>query len=221
MKLSNRLASILEWIDTGVLADIGCDHGYLACQAVLENKARKAYACDVAEGPLQQARRTIAENGLEDSVFLRKQNGLLGLPEDASLAVIAGMGGTLIEEILEAWRSANPEENLEFLLSPHKDASELRSYLSGHGFHIEKERVVEDGHFYPLMKVRYEPEAEHQVLSEAECLLGKHPVMDDIRKKWLLKELKKWSAVYRNMPPEKAGPVLQKTEMIRQELQNF
>ncbi|MBR2759683.1 MAG: tRNA (adenine(22)-N(1))-methyltransferase TrmK, partial [Solobacterium sp.] len=38
-----------------VLADIGTDHAYLPILAVSDHTIEKAYACDVAPGPLSQA----------------------------------------------------------------------------------------------------------------------------------------------------------------------
>ena len=74
--ISKRLMAIVDWIEGSCLADIGCDHAYVACQAVLEHRVVKAYACDIAQGPLDNARQTIQSNHLENQVFCLLTDGM-------------------------------------------------------------------------------------------------------------------------------------------------
>ena len=57
--INKRLGAIVDWIDGQVLADVGCDHAYVAVQAILKGKVKKSYACDVARLPLEHAQTTI------------------------------------------------------------------------------------------------------------------------------------------------------------------
>lgn len=114
IRLSGRLAALEDWIDCSVLADVGCDHGYLCCQAVLDQKAQRAYACDIARLPLESARKTIAENGLGGQVLPVLSDGLQNVPEDAEQVVMAGMGGLNMVDILRQAKSLPPV----LLLSP-------------------------------------------------------------------------------------------------------
>lgn len=165
--LSGRLQAIEDWIDTDVLADVGCDHGYLCCSAVLKNKAARAYACDIAEGPLKSAQETITENHLEDRVIPILSNGLGKVPSDVTQAVIAGMGGLNMMAILEE----APHLPDSLLLSPHKDAPKLRRWLLDHGYGVLRERIVkEDGHFYPIIQAGRNKEP--QAVSEEELEYG-------------------------------------------------
>lgn len=212
MKLSKRLKALLQEINSPVLADIGCDHGYLCAAALLENRTGKAYACDIADGPLAQAQMTCQENGLQERMMIRKQDGLNHLPKDVTLVTIAGMGGSLIETMLRNWISerklkANAEEVIPdtplFLLSPHKDVPELRSFLIQNGFHIISEDVIHDQHYYPLMKVTYEPNSSTQKLSDEEIICGVSlPDTEDVRD-YLNHSIAKWSRILSGLPEEK------------------
>jgi tRNA (adenine22-N1)-methyltransferase len=74
------------------------------------------------------------------------------LPMDADSAVIAGMGGDLMEQIL-----MRGEDRLfrlsELVLSPQSHWEKVRRFLHSHGFAIEKEALIkEDGKYYIVIK---------------------------------------------------------------------
>ena len=79
---SNRIQEILEWVNGECIADIGCDHAYVVCNAILNHQSKKGYACDVAQGPLDNAKKTIEENHLSDLVSCRLLDGIQGLESD-------------------------------------------------------------------------------------------------------------------------------------------
>ena len=71
---------------------------------------------------------------------------------DADSAVIAGMGGDLMEQIL-----MRGEDRLfrlsELVLSPQSHWEKVRRFLHSHGFAIEKEALIkEDGKYYIVIK---------------------------------------------------------------------
>ena len=125
IRRSLRLDAIYAWVDGNVVADIGCDHGYIPLWCV-QDKGIKAYACDVASKPLERARALFKQEEADIPCLL--MDGIEGLPGDVDQIVIAGMGGQLIEHILE--RSKARAMRLDsMILSPHKDVHLLRSYL--------------------------------------------------------------------------------------------
>ena len=77
--------------------------------------------------------------GLTDKVTLRLGDGVQVLkPGEVDTVCLAGMGGVLMSEILEA----RPEvvEGLKYLiLQPMNGAEELRRWLYRHGWHIVDE----------------------------------------------------------------------------------
>ena len=157
MILSDRLESIIELVPEGlVCADIGCDHGLISIELVSRNIAPFVYGMDLREGPLERARENILEAGLQDRIQLRISNGFEKLaPGDVRTAVIAGMGGMLIRDIIENGMSVVKEME-EFVVQPQSNIPEFRNYLRRSGFDIIRNNVVWDaGKYYFPMKIRY------------------------------------------------------------------
>ena len=102
-QLPKRLETIIERMPaSGCIADIGCDHAYVAIEAVRRGKAARALACDVRKGPLQQAAEHILCAGLAGKIETRLSDGLEKVaPGEADCVIIAGMGGPLMERILQ------------------------------------------------------------------------------------------------------------------------
>ena len=153
--LSPRLKAAVLFADNAKkIIDVGCDHGYLSSYMVTEGGASFAYACDINEGPLANARETINLFGIGDKVVTVLSNGLKELDEDmADTIFICGMGGELIAEILKAapWTAKGGHR---LILQPMTKIDKLREFLSENGYKIEQERVVkEDFRFYCVMSV--------------------------------------------------------------------
>ncbi len=152
-----RLLMLAQKIPKGaVVADIGTDHGYLVCYLAERGIASYAYACDIGEKPLEKAHRLIQSRGLENMVEARLTNGLQGLPLDRiTHVVIAGMGGELIADILEACPDIRRGE-ISFLLQPMTKAERLRRWLCQNGYELTSEEAVAAGKFlYTVMEVAY------------------------------------------------------------------
>lgn len=99
-------------LDT-VLADIGSDHGYLA-QSLLDRRiVGRAIVTDIAEMPLLNAKNTL---GARKDVEYRLCPGMEGDFSEADIAVIAGMGGDLISEILRT--HGKVKDDILFVLQP-------------------------------------------------------------------------------------------------------
>lgn len=219
ISLSRRLQAIEDWIDTDVLADVGCDHGYLCCSAVLKGKAKRAYACDIAEGPLKSASQTIAENHLEDKVLAILSNGLKKVPHDVTQTVIAGMGGLNMIAILEEAEQLSDA----LLLSPHKDANKLREWLLEHQYRIVKERIVqEDGHFYPiLLAERLDETPEVCVRNPEDMEYGIHLEDSADARAWLKKQAAFWQFVADKMPENSRPEALAKKNFAERALERL
>ena len=72
LKLNKRLTAAAEQVRPGaVAADIGTDHGYLACALVLSGRCRKVYAADLNREPLERAEATIARRPSKSRIFWR------------------------------------------------------------------------------------------------------------------------------------------------------
>ena len=171
MELTARLRSVAEQVPQGsTFADIGTDHAYLPVWLLLNGKINSAIAADLREGPLDRARETVAQFGLNDKVSCRLCDGLSGIfADEADTIAIAGMGGETIAAILEAAPWTKQDKLL--LLQPMTSFPDLRLWLQQNGYRIEKECISCEGkRLYSCLVVR---PGEMEALSPAELWVGK------------------------------------------------
>ncbi len=160
MSVDNRLKKIAGMVRRGsTVADIGTDHAYLPVFLVKEGIIDKAFACDVSDGPLENARINIEKSGVS-GIITRKGDGLNAVePFEADTFIIAGMGGDLIARIL----GASPwirDEKYDLILQPMTAVEDLREYLCLNGFEIILEQAVKaQNRIYTVMKVRFSGKA--------------------------------------------------------------
>ena len=155
-ELSLRLQAIEKHIGRGCrVADIGTDHAYLPIHIIESGLCEKVIACDIKSGPLKTAEKNIQAAGVS-GVELRLCDGLSGIHEnEIDTAVIAGMGGEIIRDIIES-AAFIKDEGTKLILQPMTSAEDLREYLSCFGFEILSEEAVEDaGRIYPVIVTRY------------------------------------------------------------------
>lgn len=169
--LDDRLQAVADFVqDDSSVADIGTDHGYLAIELFKTNNARRVIAADLNAGPCQAARRTISEAGFSDSIEVRQGDGLAAInPGEVDTVCIAGMGGKLEADILEA----RPEVTARLqclVLQPQNGFEYLRGWLYDHNWHIEDEKLAKvDGRVYQIIKAT---QGKKEPLTEAELILG-------------------------------------------------
>lgn len=123
------------------VCDIGTDHAYVALYLVKKGISKKVIAADIKKGPLMQAMKNISTYEENSRVETRLSNGFenIGCGE-AETAVIAGMGGETICEILK-----NDIGIKNFVLQPQSGHSELRSFLLSNGYVIKDEKICREG----------------------------------------------------------------------------
>lgn len=149
MKLSKRLQAIADLIikykHGEVLADIGTDHAYLPCYLVNEKVIEKAYACDIASGPINASIETIQLYQLEKKVIPLLGSGMNPiLDKNIDMISICGMGGKLTVDILDEHREFL--DNHRFILQSNIGLEVLREYLFGQNMKIIDEDIVKDAH---------------------------------------------------------------------------
>lgn len=155
MNLTPRLDAVARMIEINtVIADIGTDHGYIPVHLVSKGICPKAIACDVNKGPLDSARSFIRANNLSGKIETRLGSGLSVIKVgEVQAAVIAGMGGVLISDILTA--SANVVQSLKYcVLQPMVAQDVLRKWIYDNGYTIVDEDLAkEDKRIYEIIKI--------------------------------------------------------------------
>ncbi len=155
LHLQPRLQLLADLVPQGArLADIGTDHGYLPVYLLQRGRIASAIAADIGQAPLDHARRTAEQYGVERGLRFLCCDGLRGMgPEDADTVVIAGMGGETIIHILSQapWTKAG---GTLLLLQPMTKQEDLRRWLNENGYAQSAERLVRDkDYLYPVFTV--------------------------------------------------------------------
>lgn len=171
MQIGKRLATIADMVPEGsILADIGTDHAYLPVWLLERGLIRRAIVSDIAKGPCQAARGTVAIHHLEGLVDIRLGNGLSVLrPNEVDCIVIAGMGGNNIISILQSDMERACQANL-LILQPMSDASRVRYWLCSNGWVLEEEKLVDDTPY--LYEIISAVRGESPFFTEAEYIVG-------------------------------------------------
>ena len=159
LPISERLLACAEYIRPGeVVADVGCDHGYLGIHLLTGSITKRVIASDINEGPLQSAQRNARKFGVANKMSFHLCPGVRDVPRDFDVLVCAGMGADTMVSILEdaPWLKS---DRYRLILQCQSKTPLLRRYLSENGWHIEIESVLKDGRFlYSIMEVIWAPE---------------------------------------------------------------
>ncbi|MBR2047748.1 MAG: SAM-dependent methyltransferase [Oscillospiraceae bacterium] len=157
--MSNRLLAVCNYIHKGDrVADIGCDHGYLGIYLLTEGIAAHMIESDVAQGPLDSAKRNALRFRVDSAMTFCLSDGARDIPRDFDVLVCAGMGADTIMSILSAapWL----REGYRLVLQCQSKRPELRQWLYDAGWQIRRETLAQDGKFiYTVMEVVYAPGA--------------------------------------------------------------
>lgn len=152
--MTPRLLTVAKMVkNSKTLADIGTDHAYVPVYLVVNNIIDSAIAMDINEGPLNKACENINKLSLNNKIKTRLSDGLSKLNDgEADTVIIAGMGGVLINKILE-----NDKERLNsvktYILQPMTAIYETRKYLAQNGLLIVDEALAkEDDKIYTIIK---------------------------------------------------------------------
>lgn len=171
--LSKRLATVASYVPMGArMADIGSDHAYLPAALALQKKISYAVAGEVVKGPYENAVSEIKGHGLTDLIKPRLADGLDAITsaDQIDTVVIAGMGGTLIAEILERGKD-RLQGVRRLVLQPNVGESRLRRWLMDNRYQIMAEQIVaEDDHIYEIIVA--EPSPVPFCYSDYELMFG-------------------------------------------------
>ncbi|MBQ7968706.1 MAG: SAM-dependent methyltransferase [Clostridia bacterium] len=169
--IDKRMTCIAKCVrQDAILADIGTDHGKLPIYLAQTGKISKAVAADINEMPLQKAKNNVKKYGLDGQIDTYLTDGLKGIerfsPTDV---VIAGMGGELIEQILQE-QTIN-KTGVKYILQPMTKEESVRMFLCENGYTVTDEYIVEEGKIYQIICAEYT--GEFTAMTPAEYLLGR------------------------------------------------
>lgn len=175
MSLSKRLKMVADMVRCGSLvADIGTDHGYLPAQLTRSGKCPGGIAADLRKGPLENAKETLHIYGVEDKVQLRLSDGLDSvLPHECDDIVFAGMGGTLIAELLSRTEWVKDKEK-RIIAQPMTHSEDVRKFFVTNGFKIIEENACYDDRNYVAICAEYTGENEEK--DDLYHYIGIHPI---------------------------------------------
>ncbi|MBQ6835524.1 MAG: SAM-dependent methyltransferase [Clostridia bacterium] len=146
MKLTDRLMTIAELCEgSNAVIDVGCDHAKLPIYLIENNIVNRAIATDIRQGPVDNARKNVAANKLEDKIRINLCNGLEDFgPEDGDTIIVAGMGAEEIVSIIDnaPWTK---NENIKLILQPMTLEYKLREYLYKNGYEVRNEEIAIEG----------------------------------------------------------------------------
>ena len=154
---ATRLGGALRLLGrVGVLADIGCDHGRFGVLALRAGLAERVIASDVSAPSLEKARVLARREGLQHRFVFHCCSGFSKLsPGEADAAVLLGMGGELIADILNDG-AKTAHSLMRIVMQPMRGEAELRRFLHENGYLIEDEAVAfEGGRGYQLIAARF------------------------------------------------------------------
>ena len=235
--ISDRMKKLALMVTPGlIVVDVGCDHGFISAYLVLEEIAPKVIAADVAEGPLDSARKTISQFGLSDKIETRLSDGFSAISKgESECALIAGMGGHLIMDIIEAGLEKLPA-GYELILSPQSDVPEVRRFLFEKGIDIlDEDMLIEKGKYYNIMKCRVgecisKSNATDLEDNDTDTLDDTSPEMffmfgkrlleksSPVLKQYLLNEIEKKQKIYCRLSSQSGDNVIDRMHEIDSEL---
>lgn len=218
MQLSRRLQRVAaNVLSGGVVADIGCDHGFTSIYLVSGGQAASAIAMDINPGPLQRATEHVQSYGMQNQIQIRLSDGTQALrPGEADTILISGMGGGLIERILRQ----NPDVTgsaRELVLSPQSEIFRVRKTLHDMGFRIASEEMISDmGKYYVI--IRAVPGKENY-FREDEYIYGKYLIdqRNPLLQEFLEKELVRICGILERFPEDRPDLREEKTGALRKE----
>lgn len=153
--LSARMEALTRMVSKGSrVCDVGCDHGWVSIYLVQRGISPHVLAMDVRQGPLSRAQEHVRQQGLEAYIETRLSDGVTAMETgEADAMICAGMGGRLMQRILEDGREKLATMR-EVILQPQSELPAFRAYLRQSGYvTVAEDMVCEEGKFYPMMKV--------------------------------------------------------------------
>lgn len=219
MIISDRLKLISDLVtDVHSIVDVGTDHGYVPIYLIKNKRIKRAIASDINRGPVEKAQKNVESHNFQGKISCRLGGGLKTVKiKEVDAAVIAGMGGNLIRDIIEESKEVFKE--LKYVIvQPVQNPEVLREHIYKSGYKIIDEAIIKDEEkYYEIMKIAYDTEKKEvdPIFYEiSEKLLQKK---NPLYKEYLEFKYNKYENIYNNIKEDTEGALRRKDE-IREKL---
>ena len=215
MEISDRLKCIAKMVEKcDSIADIGTDHAYLPIYLIKNEVCRSAIASDINKGPVEKAESNIRFENVENSIECRLGPGFTTIkPKEVNVAIIAGMGGNLIRDIIE--EDLQVFKNLDYLvLQPMQNPDVLRKYIYESGYTVlDEDLCKEENKYYEVLKIRYNnmPRVLSEIYYEVSknLLEKKHPLI----REYICIKIQKYDKIFNNINDHGEGAQKRKNNL--------
>jgi len=154
---SERMEGILSLIPkSDIIIDVGTDHAYIPEAIIKRNIGKKVIGTEINHQPYLKAMDYIESKSLDDCIEIRKGDGLNIVQfDEINVVVIAGMGGLLINSIINENISKFSKGDT-LILQPMNAVDKTRKFLIENKFEILDEVLCkEDYHYYTVIKAEF------------------------------------------------------------------
>lgn len=159
LKLSNRLQKIEQMVTAQYdhIWDCCCDHGLLGCALLSRPEATTVHFIDIVPQLMTELESKL-QRFYSDSTWKTHCLDVAKLPlaqyKGKHLIIIAGIGGDLMIEFIEAIYKKHKDLNIDFLLCPVHHQYPLRQKLIALDFSLKHEVLIEENRrFYEIVLV--------------------------------------------------------------------
>ena len=156
MNDKKRLMDIINLIDYGKnVIDVGTDHGLVPLYLAKNNISSNIWATDISAPSLKKLEDQL-DSKLSKIIKTKVTDGFKGIEkEDNQIAIIAGMGGNTIVEIIQS--SMQFAQNLDYMILESNIATEkLRLFLYENNFDLMRDFLsFENEKYYDILQVKY------------------------------------------------------------------
>lgn len=208
--IDSRMQAVMNFVREGSrVADIGADHSYLSIELAKSGRASKIIATEKNLHPCEAALKNITAAGFGAVIDVRLGDGLQVLTAgEVDTICIAGMGGALIQKILddspEVVQSAR-----QLILQPMNGAKKIRTWLAENDWTIDDEDLAESA------GIIYEIISAVKVLDEPKIFKRKS---SSLLKKFLAQRVEKLQHVLDEMSKSPAARTSEKFFAIQAEI---
>lgn len=213
--ISKRLKTIATQVKYKSIIDIGTDHGYVPIYLCQLDKIDYAIAADINSGPLEKATQNINQYKFANKITKVLSNGFQSIDRVVDTAVIAGMGGNLIIDIL---KSNYTDKLKQIVVQPQLDIYDVRKFLHTIGFSIDNEEmIIEQNKYYNIISAikGYEQYAKEQYYEFGKILIEKK---SSVLKENIANKIRKYDIIIKELSNKGGVNATKRQEHLKKEI---